>query len=183
MQGARRQPSCSHLCDLVLSPRQQRRPSIINPALSSQGSSHNMSSHVILFFFFSILHRFLCRQLVTQICRFLHKDCCERERESEGKSFDLLFFLHRVSLKGFGQQMILATQGEKCVARFSWGWFLWFIPCFRKEELSYFAIGWSLLSTSVVLSEKAKYVLWFSASFPYLYSFLSFLNLNKSSYE
>lgn len=51
MQGARRQPSCSHLCDLVLSPRQQRRPSIINPALSSQGSSHNMSSHVILFFF------------------------------------------------------------------------------------------------------------------------------------
>lgn len=114
MHRARRQPSLSHLCDLVLSPRQQRRPSIINPALSSQGSSHNMSSHVILTFFSSSLHRILCRQLITQICRFLRKDCCERE--SEGKGFDLLCFLHSVTLKGFGQQMILAKEGGKCVS-------------------------------------------------------------------
>lgn len=51
MHVARRQLGLRHLSDLVLSPLQQTRPSIINPALSRQGGSHNMSSHVILTFF------------------------------------------------------------------------------------------------------------------------------------
>lgn len=58
MRAARRQPGLSHICDSVAEPSSnRRRPSIINPALSSRGSSHNMSPQVILtfFFFFSSL--------------------------------------------------------------------------------------------------------------------------------
>lgn len=53
MRAARRQPGLSHICDSVAEPSSnRRRPSIINPALSSRGSSHNMSPQVILTFFF-----------------------------------------------------------------------------------------------------------------------------------
>lgn len=56
MRAARRQPGLSHICDSVAEPSSnRRRPSIINPALSSRGSSHNMSPQVILTFFFSSL--------------------------------------------------------------------------------------------------------------------------------
>lgn len=55
MRAARRQPGLSHICDSVAEPSSnRRRPSIINPALSSRGSSHNMSPQVILTFFSSL---------------------------------------------------------------------------------------------------------------------------------
>lgn len=89
MRAARRQPGLSHICDSVAEPSSnRRRPSIINPALSSRGSSHNMSPQVILTFSFFLpplaLHRFRCCRLITQICRFFHEGRCERE------AFDLL---------------------------------------------------------------------------------------------
>lgn len=69
----------------LLSPSSnRRRPSIINPALSSRGSSHNMSPRVILTFSFFFLPSpcivFRCRRLITQICRFFHLVRCEREK-------------------------------------------------------------------------------------------------------
>lgn len=39
-----------------------------------------------------------------------------REGEGGKKGFDPLRFLHSIALKGFGRQMVLGTEGGKCVS-------------------------------------------------------------------
>ena len=70
-----------------------------------------MSSHVILTFFPCIVF-----SAVNPSPRSVAPCIRTAAREGEGEGFDLLCFLHSVSLKGFGQQMILGTEGEKCVS-------------------------------------------------------------------
>lgn len=131
-----RQPGYLRLCNLMLSPHQQRRPSIINPTLSSQSSSHNMPSHVTLTFFTALF------SLPSTHHPHLSFPAWGLQQEGvEGKDFDLPCFLHSVDLKGFRQRMIHKAEGEKHASHLRLLRFVCDLFPVSEGRLSYLAVG------------------------------------------